>query len=154
MVFLNCKDKVHKQKPGSLEDWQCQYDTLVDSFTVDPDCMRPDCGTPHWMSSLRQMASLANLLGCSDVQLSQGGLQVRVHLKVQQGLSGKYSVYVLWGSVIIFKFTWEMAFSTSSGSSLLALMIFPLVRAMTIFSEIYKYKIIWSNISWQFHSAL
>ena len=38
--------------------------------------------------------------------------------------------------------TWEMAFSTSSGSSLLALMILPLVSAMMVFSEIYKYKII------------
>ena len=35
-----------------------------------------------------------------------------------------------------------MAFSTSSGSSLLALMILPLVSAMMVFSEIYKYKII------------
>ena len=93
-----------------------------------------------------------NLLGRGDVQLSQGGLQVRVHLKVQQGLQENIWKYILWQRGLI---TWEMAFSTSSGSSLLALMIFPLVRAMsTIFSEIYKYKIIWSNISWQFHSAL
>merc|ERR1719464_2321028 len=31
-------------------------------------------------------AGALHLLGCGDVQLSQGGLQVRVHLKVQQGL--------------------------------------------------------------------
>ena len=42
------------------------------------------------MSSLRIVAKLSNLLGGGDVQLPQGGLQVRVDLKVQEGLQKKY----------------------------------------------------------------
>lgn len=74
------------------------------------------------------------------MELAQLRLQVRVHLQVQQRLGG--GIYDISGFVSL---TWDMDFSTSSGSSLFALMILPLVKAIVTgasTSEIYKYKVI------------